>query len=98
MTIKKYAIATLVLVVFLAAFIPFASSSPDGLETVVSSLGVQPQIIWQGFMSDYSVSALGSGYVTTLLAGFFGVVFVLTATLALGKAITKKSQGGSEKP
>ena len=95
--IRKYAIAILLLVVFLAAFIPFASSSPDGLETVASSLGVQPQTIWQGFMSDYSVSALGNGYVSTLVAGFFGIVFVLTATLALGKAITKKSQTGSEK-
>jgi hypothetical protein len=95
--IKKYAIATLLLVVFLAAFIPFASISPDGLETVVSSMGVQAQTIWQGFMSDYSVSALGNGYVSTLLAGFFGIVFVLTATLALGKAITKKSQTSAKK-
>ena len=95
--IKKYFIATLLLVVFLAAFIPFASSSPDGLETVASSVGVRAQTIWQGLMNDYSVSALGNGYISTLLAGFLGIVFVLTATLALGKAITKRSQTESEK-
>ena len=89
--IKKYLTAVFLLVVFLAAFIPFASSNPDGLETVTSSLGIQSQPIWQGFMNNYSVSALGNGYVSTLLAGFFGIVFVLTATLALGKAITKRS-------
>jgi len=94
---KKYVVATLLLVVFLAVFTPFASSSPDGLETVASLLGVQSQPIWQGLMNDYSVSSVGNSYVSTLLAGFFGIVFVLTATLALGKAITKQSQTDSGK-
>ena len=85
------------LVLFLAAFVPFASSSPDGLQTVASSIGIEPRNLWKAFMSGYSVSGLGNGYVSTLLAGFFGIVFVLTATLALGKAITKRSQTGAEK-
>ncbi len=89
---KKYALATMLLVLFLAVFIPFASNSPDGLETVASSLGVEAQPVWQGLMGDYSVGALGQGYASTLLAGVLGVVFVLTATLALGKVITKRSE------
>jgi ABC-type sulfate transport system permease component len=93
---KKYIAGTILVFVFLAAFIPFASSSPDGLRKVASSLGVNEQPFWQGFMSNYSVSALGNTYVSTLLAGFFGIVFVLTATLALGKAITKRSQTKNE--
>jgi hypothetical protein len=95
--IKKYAIATLLLVAFLAALIPFASSSPDGLETVAASVGLQAQNVWQGLMTNYSVSSLGNSYVSTLLAGFVGIVFVLTATFALGKAITKRSQSETEK-
>ncbi len=95
--IKKYVVGTLLLVLFLAACIPFASSSPDGLETVASSIGVHAQTLWQGLMNDYSVSALGNSYVSTLLAGFFGIIFVLITTLALGKAITKKSQENPEK-
>jgi hypothetical protein len=95
--IKKYVAATVLLVVFLAAFLPLASSSPDGLETVTSSLGVQAQSIWQGLMSNYSVSMLGNNYFSTLLAGFIGIVLVLTTTVALGKAITKRSQPETEK-
>ncbi len=94
---KKYIVATVLLVVFLAISIPFASSSPDGLETVVSSLEVKPQSIWQGFMSDYSMLGLGNNYLSTLLAGFVGVVFVLLASLALGKAITKRNPPETEK-
>ncbi len=89
---KTYVLAIMLLVAFLAIFIPFASSNPDGLEAMTSSLGVKAQSIWQGLMGDYSVSALGQGYGSTLLAGALGIVFVLTATLALGKAITKRSE------
>jgi hypothetical protein len=96
--VKKYLLATLLLVLFLAAFVPFASNSPDGLETVVSSIGIKPQTLWQGLMNDYSVSALGNGYISTLLAGSFGTLFVLTATFALGKVISKRSQTETKDP
>ncbi len=87
---KKYVLTTLSIVLFLAASVPFASSSPDGLETVTSSIGIKPQILWQGLMSNYSVSTLGNGYASTLLAGVFGITLVLVATFALGKAICRK--------
>lgn len=95
--IKKYLTAIGLLVVFLAVFIPFASSSPDGLETVASSLGVQPQPMWHGLMNDYSVSFLGNSYISTLTAGILGTVLVLGATMVLGTAITKRSQTRTEK-
>jgi cobalt/nickel transport protein len=95
---KKYFAATVLIVVFLAAFIPFASSSPDGLEKVASSLGVEEQPpVWHGIMADYSVNALGDSYVSTLTAGIFGAMFVLGATVVLGTAITKHSRDGTEK-
>ncbi len=87
---KKYLAAIGLLVVFLAVFIPFASSSPDGLEKVAQSLGVnEREPLWRGFMSDYSVEVLENTYATTLLAGVFGTFMVLAASFVFGKVITK---------
>ncbi len=95
---KKYIAITLLLFVFLAAFIPFASSNPDGLEKVAASFGVEETSpLWHGLMSDYTVNALGENYASTLAAGTLGTVFVLVAGLVLGTTITKHSQTRIEK-
>jgi cobalt/nickel transport protein len=95
---KKYLAAAAMLAVFLAVLIPFASSSPDGLEKVASSLGIQePEPAWHGLMSGYSVNVLGESYVSTLISGIVGTMVVLAAALALGTAITKRSRPSSEK-
>ena len=87
---KKYLVAIGLLVVFLAVFIPFASSSPDGLEKVAQSLGVKElEPLWKGFMSDYSVEVFENPYVSTLLAGVFGTLMVLAASFVFGKVIIK---------
>ena len=87
---KKYLVAIGLLVVFLAVFIPFASSSPDGLEKVAQSLGAQAfDPLWRGFMFDYSVEVFENPYVSTLLAGVFGTLMVLAASFVVGKVITK---------
>ena len=88
---RKYVIAIAVVIVFLAIFIPFASSSPDGLERVAETLGIkQSASFWKGIMKDYSVSLVGNPYLSTLLAGIFGVLLVIVFSLALGKAVTGK--------
>jgi cobalt/nickel transport protein len=95
---KKYLAATVMLIVFLAVFIPFASSSPDGLQKVATSLGIEePEPIWQGLMGDYSVNVLGDTYVSTLAAGVLGTMLVLMATLVLGTAITKRGKTVTKK-
>lgn len=87
---KKYLVAIILLVVFLAVFIPFASSSPDGLEKVAQSLGVKElEPLWKGFMFDYSVEVFENPYVSTLLAGVFGTLIVLAASFVFGKVIIK---------
>ena len=87
---KKYLVAIILLVVFLAVFIPFASSSPDGLEKVAQSLGVKElEPLWKGFMFDYSVEVFENPYVSTLLAGVFGTLMVLAASFVFGKVIIK---------
>jgi hypothetical protein len=88
--VKKYLVAIILLVVFLAVFIPFASSSPDGLEKVAQSLGVKElEPLWKGFMFDYSVEVFENPYVSTLLAGVFGTLIVLAASFVFGKVIIK---------
>ena len=94
---KKYLATTAMVVVFLAVFIPFASSSPDGLQRVASSLGIEKtEPAWHGLMGDYSVNALGDTYVSTLAAGVLGILMVLVASLVLGAAITRRNQTVTE--
>ena len=94
---KKYLTATAMVIVFLAVFIPFASNSPDGLQRVATSLGIEePAPAWHGLMGDYSVNALGDTYVSTLAAGVLGTLMVLVASFILGAAITRRNQTATE--
>jgi hypothetical protein len=44
-------------------------------------------------MSGYSVATVGDAYVSTFLAGLFGIVAVLLATFLLGKTVAPKKKG-----
>ena len=88
---KRLAVIVAIMV-FLAVFIPLASSSPDGLERVVENFGVaEHEPFWNGVMSDYAIAAIADPYVSTLLAGVFGTLMVLIAGLLLGKALAPKN-------
>jgi cobalt/nickel transport protein len=88
---KKYLMAIGLIAIFLAVFVPFASRSPDGLERVAATLGIEEQApIWKGLMSDYSVAIIDNPYISTLIAGIFGTLVVLGLSLALGKAVVLK--------
>jgi hypothetical protein len=91
---KKHIVAVVAaIMVFLAIFIPLASSSPDGLERVVENLGIEEATpIWNGIMSDYTITAIANPYVSTLLAGIFGTLMVLVTSFVLGKVMTPKKQ------
>jgi hypothetical protein len=90
---KKYLAAIAGILIFLAVFIPIASSSPDGLERVVENFGVQETApIWNGIMSDYTIATIANPYISTLLAGILGTLMALIAGFALGKVITPKKQ------
>jgi len=89
---KKNLAEIAAIMVFLVVFIPLASSSPDGLERVVETFGVEEHApFWNGLMSDYAIAAIADPYVSTLLAGVFGTFMVLLAAFLLGKAITPKN-------
>jgi hypothetical protein len=89
---NKRLAAIAAILVFLAVFIPLASSSPDGLERVVENFGVPEQEpFWNGFMSDYAIAAIADPYISTLVAGVFGTFMVLLAGFLLGKVLSPKN-------
>ena len=86
-----------VILIFLAIFIPLASSSPDGLEQVIANFGgTENEPFWKGIMSDYTIAAIANPDVSTLLAGVFGTLMVLLAGFLLGKALMPKETENSE--
>jgi hypothetical protein len=86
-----------VILVFLAIFIPLASSSPDGLERVIANFGgAENEPFWKGVMSDYTIATIADPYVSTLLAGVFGTLLVLCAGFLLGKAMMPKETENPE--
>jgi hypothetical protein len=90
---KKSLSALVLIFVGLAVFLPFASTSPDGLEKVTETFGLEQQTsFWEGVLPDYSVTVLGDGYISTLIAGVFGITVVLIASLLLGKVMAKGSK------
>ncbi len=94
---NKHLVVVAAIVVFLAVFIPLASSSPDGLERVAENFGVKETApIWNGIMFDYAITAIANPYVSTLLASVFGTFAVLIAGFLLGKAMEPKNHKGAE--
>ena len=87
---KGYLKALILILVCLAALIPFASSDPDGLEKVAETLGVEEkESPSEGIMPDYTVPVVENEYGSTLIAGVVGVFLVLGAAFVLGKSMTK---------
>ncbi len=88
---KKVILAVAVVIIGFAALLPFASTTPDGLELLTEDSGNLLDASWNGFMAEYSV-ALGDPYLSALVAGLLGVGLVFTASFALGKVAQKKAR------
>ena len=87
---KLIPIVAAIMVAF-AILLPFASKTPDGLQTLTENSGNQQQPMWNGIMANYSV-AFADPYVSTLIAGLFGTGIVLAASFALGATMTQKKK------
>jgi cobalt/nickel transport protein len=88
---KGYLKPLILILVFLALLIPFASEAPDGLERVVETLGIEEhEPLWNGLMTDYTLPEIENSYASTLLAGVFGTLLVLGLSYTLGMTIAKK--------
>jgi hypothetical protein len=89
---KKLVFILALIVVAFAVLLPFASTTPDGLETLTAEAAEnQQQPAWNGLIAEYSL-ALGNPYVSTLAAGLLGTGIVLAASYALGVTMTHKKQ------
>jgi hypothetical protein len=81
------------MVVIFAVLLPFTSKSPDALQTLEATPGVGQQApVWGGLMAGYSVGSVGDSYVSTLLAGVFGLLMVFAVAFGLGAAVAPKKK------
>jgi len=89
---KKMVIVVFSILLFLAVFIPLASTNPDGLEKVAISLGAhEGKNFWSGILPDYSILGIKNGYLSTLISGIIGVVLVLLVGLFLSRVLKSKT-------
>jgi hypothetical protein len=89
--LKKLFLIIAAIVVAFAVLLPFASKTPDGLETLTEASGNQHEPIWNGLMADYSV-ALADPYVSTLVAGLFGTGTVIFASFMLSATVSSRKK------
>lgn len=90
---KGYIKVLILIAIGLAILIPFASSYPDGLEKVAETLNIEEsEPFWTGLMPDYTLPAIENQYLSTLTAGFCGIIIVSLAAYALGKQISKQNR------
>ncbi len=90
---KGYVKALILIMAGFAVLVPFASTYPDGLETVAETLGVEEtKPFWEGLMPDYMLPTVDNPYMSNLFAGFCGMLLVLVLSFALGKVLSKPSQ------
>lgn len=85
--------ALVIMLIGFAVLAPFASSDPDGLEKWLKPLTIEkPENLWSGLMPDYTLPTVENPYLSTVLAGFFGVLLVLGASFAVGKVVAKSDR------
>jgi hypothetical protein len=94
---KKKLLIVGLIIVSLAALLPFISRTPDGVQQLTADSGAAQtqQPSWNGIMSNYMVAAVGDPYVSTLMAGAFGTVIVLATTFVLGSMVAPKKKNGT---
>jgi cobalt/nickel transport system permease protein len=93
---KKLILIVAAIMVAFAILLPFASKTPDGLETLTENSGNQQQPMWNGIMANYSVT-FADPYISTLIAGLFGTGMVLLASFALGATMAQKKKSETPK-
>lgn len=84
--------AVILTVLGLLLLIPYASTFPDGLETVAETLGIEEhESLWQGLMPDYTLPSISNPYVSTFVSGLLGTLLVLIVAFFVGKTLAKNS-------
>ena len=55
---------------------PYASSSPDGLESVASNFGFEETDGVVLLLEDYGISSVNNNFVSTILSALLGIVSI----------------------
>jgi len=66
-----------VLILLLTLITPFASSSPDGLESVAENFGFQETDGVVLLLDDYGINAINNNFISTVLSGLLGVIVIV---------------------
>jgi len=84
-TPQRLALASALIIAALCS--PFASSLPDGLEWVAGKQGLlfDAVPVFAGPLAGYSLTALGSGGISTALAGLTGISITFSIALMAGR-------------
>lgn len=67
----------IVLILLLTLITPFASSSPDGLESVAENFGFQETDGVVLLLEDYGINAINNNFISTVLSGLIGVIVIV---------------------
>ena len=90
---KAYIKVIILTLICLAVLTPLASDFPDGLEKVAETLGIEEHDrAWKSLMPDYTIPTIDNSYISTFVAGTFGVFLVLGVAFMLGMVITKPNK------
>ena len=88
---KKLILIGALLIFVFAVLLPFASKAPDGLQALTANSENHQEGAWNGLMAEYSI-AFADPYISTLIAGLFGVGIVLLGSFAVGATVTQKKE------
>lgn len=96
----RWLLVGLLVVAAAAALAPFASSLPDGLETVAEHYGFahRASSTVQSPMSDYEVAGVRSPRLRTALAVAIGGLTVFLLSAALGRCLARPGNRPTQTP
>lgn len=88
---KKIILYSFIIIIVLVILSPIASSSPDGLEKVseIFNFSEKGIILINSPIADYSLRLIKNDSLSTILAGFIGVLIVFFLSLAVGYVIKR---------
>lgn len=82
----------IVLILLLTLITPFASSSPDGLESVAENFGFQETDGVVLLLEDYGINAINNNFISTVLSGLLGVIVIVAMfTIVVNKRKSGKN-------
>ena len=80
----------IILILLLSLITPFASSSPDGLESVAEEFGFTQTDGIVLLLDDYGISAINNNFVSTVLSALLGITVV---AIMFNLIITRRKSG-----